>query len=164
MTASTEGYSRAQIVLHWLVALLIVPQFLFEDAISTAWRAYRRGAEAEFDIMVPAHVAAGALIFGLVVWRLVLRARRGAPPPPETEPYLQRLASRLVHAALYLLLLALPFSGAAAWFGGIEAAAEAHEVMKSILFLLVLIHVVAALYHQLWLKNGLMDRMRRPEA
>ena len=35
----------------------------------------------------------------------------------------------------------------------------AHEFGAAILFLLVIGHVVAALYHQYWLKDGLFSRM-----
>jgi cytochrome b561 len=37
--------------------------------------------------------------------------------------------------------------------------AGAHEFGAAILFLLVIGHVVAALYHQYWLKDGLFSRM-----
>ena len=56
----------------------------------------------------------------------------------------------------------LPITGGMAWFGGIEVMAEAHEVLTSLLLVLVGLHVVAALYHQFWLKDGLLMRMKRP--
>jgi len=44
----------------------------------------------------------------------------------------------------------------------VEAAAEAHEVMKALLMVLAGLHVVAALWHQFWLKDGLLLRMKQP--
>ena len=38
-----ERYTRAQIVLHWLVALLVLAQYLNNGAIGSAWSAIRRG-------------------------------------------------------------------------------------------------------------------------
>ena len=35
--STPSGYSRVQIVLHWVVVLLIAQQYLFKDAISNAW-------------------------------------------------------------------------------------------------------------------------------
>lgn len=164
MTTPTApaGYSRAQIALHWLVALLIVPQFVLHDAISAAWRAFRRGEEIAFDPLVAAHVFAGLAILLFVAWRLVLRARRGAPPPPEAEHPALKLVAKLTHGTLYLLLVLLPVSGGVAWFGGVEAAAEAHEVMKTALLALVVLHVLGALFHQFVLHSDVLARMKRP--
>jgi cytochrome b561 len=81
---------------------------------------------------------------------------------PEVKPAILKLAAHLGHMGLYALMIAMPLSGAAAWFGGIEAAAEAHEVMKFLMIALVAVHVLAALWHQFWLKDGLLLRMKRP--
>ena len=53
-----------------------------------------------------------------------------------------------------------PKAGIAAFT--ITAAAELHEAMKAVLMALVALHVLAALWHQFWLKDGLMARMKRP--
>ncbi|AMY70275.1 cytochrome b [Frigidibacter mobilis] len=160
MTEPT-GYSRTQIRLHWVVALLIVPQFVLHDGISAAVRALAQGREPTFDPLVPLHVVGGVVIAALVLWRIALRTRRAAPSLPEGEHPALKLAAKLTHGGLYLLLLGLPLSGAAAWFGGLRAAGEAHEVMKTLLLALTLLHVLAALYHQFVLKDGLMQRMKR---
>lgn len=163
LPAAPAGYTRTQIRLHWIVGLLIVPQFVFHDAISEAWDAARRGIETSgIDPLVPAHVFGGLAVFALVIWRLVLRARLGAPPPPEAEHPALKLAAKATHAALYLLLLLLPVSGAVAWFGGVEGAADGHEVMKTALLALVVLHVLGALFHQVVLKTDVLTRMKRP--
>jgi len=161
MTEPT-GYSKPQIRLHWIVALLIVPQFVLHDGISAAWRALRQGQVPAFDPLVLLHVAGGVLIAALVLWRIVLRSRRAAPPLPEGEHPALKFAAKVTHGGLYALLLALPLSGAVAWFGGVGAAGDAHEVMKTLLMALVALHVAGALYHQFVLKDGLLLRMKRP--
>ncbi|MEZ5862615.1 MAG: hypothetical protein R3D25_00455 [Geminicoccaceae bacterium] len=80
------GYSRAQIRLHWLVAVLITLQYLLHEPIVAAWRAFRKGETLAFQPLVALHVAGGLAILALVLWRSWLRYRRGAPPPPEAEP------------------------------------------------------------------------------
>lgn len=158
-----KGYSRSQIVLHWATAGVILWQFLGNGAISAAWRDLQQGQEVAFNPLIALHVLGGLAILALVVWRLVLRARRGAPAAPEAEPPLLRQAAAATHGALYLLLVGLVVSGGMAWFGGIAAAAGAHEVLKALLLALVALHVLASLWHQFWLRDGLMDRMRRPQ-
>jgi cytochrome b561 len=157
------GYSRNQIRLHWLVFALIGLQFALNEPIADAFDATRDGVATSFNPLVAVHVAGGALIGLFALWRLGLRSRRGAPPPPESETPSLRLAARITHATLYLLILALPVSGALAWFGGSEAAAEAHEIGTSVLLVLVVVHVAASLVHQFYWRTNLMDRMRTPQ-
>ena len=58
-------------------------------------------------------------------------------------------------------MLALPITGMLAWGGQIKASAEVHEVLKSLLMLLVLVHVGAVLVHQFVWKTNIMQRMKR---
>lgn len=157
---SPKGYSRTQIALHWGVALLIVLQFVLHEPIAEAWEVIRKGGTAAFDPVIALHVFGGLGVLAFVIWRLVLRARRGVPAAVETNAA-QKLAAHAVHLGLYALMILMPVSGAVAWFGGVEAAGEAHEVMKALLLILVALHVLGALWHQFWLKDGLMLRMKR---
>ena len=157
-----KGYSRAQIALHWIVAVLIVLQFVLHEPMAEAWDRVEDGIAVAFDPVVALHVFGGLAVLAFALWRIVLRQRRGAPPPPESEPAPLRLAAHLGHMALYALMVLMPVSGAVAWFGTVEAAAEVHEAMKPAMLILVLVHVAAALWHQFWLKDGLMLRMKRP--
>lgn len=158
------GYSRPQIILHWLVFVLIVLQFVLHEPIAEAWEIVEDGGTPAFNPVVAGHVFGGIAILGLALWRIVLRQSRGAPPPPETEPAALRAAAHLGHIALYGLMILMPVSGAIAWFGKVEAAAEAHEMLKPLMLALVAIHVLAALWHQFWLKDNLMARMKRPQS
>lgn len=157
------GYSPAQIALHWVVALILVPQFILNDDIGAAFRATMRGTAVEMTPLAWGHIIGGSLILVLVVWRLVLRGTRGAPPPPEGKAGPATLLAVLVHVALYLVLLVLAGTGLVAWFGGVRSAAEVHEALKLPLLLLVALHVLGALYNQFVLKNGLLSRMARAD-
>lgn len=157
------GYSSAQIGLHWIIAILISLQFLFNEPIGDAFDSVMRGTVPQFGWAVWAHIAGGISVLALVLWRLVLRRSRGVPPPPEgDEPLLGRAAS-LGHLALYALMLLVPVSGLVAWFGGVDSAGEAHEAMTSLLLLVLAVHVAATLWHQFWLKDHLLLRMMRAE-
>jgi cytochrome b561 len=157
-----KGYSARQIRLHWIVTILIVLQFVLHEPMSEAWEGIEDGLSPATNWLVLSHIAGGGLVLIFALWRLALRATRGVPPAPDAEPPLLRTAAHLGHLALYALMILMPISGLAAWFGGIEAAAEGHEVMKVALMALVAVHVLAALWHQFWLKDGLLLRMKRP--
>jgi len=158
MTKATR-YSNSQIALHWAVAVLVVGQYLFNEPIAQAWNAAANGLPVSFSPLILAHVAGGVLILALVIWRLVLKSQRAAPPPPDNEPALLKLAGQLAHWSLYGLLAAMSISGMAAWFGGLEAAAAAHGVLKILLIALIGLHVLAVIFHHLILKNPILKRM-----
>ena len=92
-----------------------------------------------------------------------LRRSRGVPPPPEGEGTLLGRAAALGHWALYALMVLMPVSGLVAWFGGVDTAGEAHEVMSNLMLFVLAVHVAAALWHQFWLKDHLLLRMMRAE-
>jgi cytochrome b561 len=146
------------------VALLIGAQFLFHDGIAAAWRALMRGAEATIGATAALHVWSGVLIGALVLWRIALRATRGAPQAPAEEPAALRRAAAVVHTALYAITLVIAGTGAAAWFGGLRDAAEVHEALTTALLVLTGVHVAAALFHGAVLRTGVLARMIRPAA
>ena len=152
-------FSPLQILLHWSVAVLVLSQFLTEDAMGSGWRALRRGMTEADALLVLAHVIGGTLILGLTVWRIVLRITRGVPPAAIAEPRPLRLAAAATHHMLYLLLLVLPVTGLAAWFGGLRPAADLHETLTTLLLAMVALHVAGAAYQQFVLRSDVLARM-----
>lgn len=59
-------------------------------------------------VLYQAHKTIGIIIFGLTLWRLVLRWRSPRPAPP---PGWRGQAAGFVHAALLVLLLVMPVTG-----------------------------------------------------
>ena len=158
-----KGYSPAQIGLHWIIALLIALQFLFNEPMGEAFDSVMRGTVPPFSWAVWAHIAGGVAILALVLWRVALRRSRGVPPPPEGEGTLLGRAASLGHWALYALMVLMPVSGLVAWFGGVDTAGEAHGLMSNLMLFVLAVHVAAALWHQFWLKDHLLRRMMRAE-
>ena len=81
-----KAYSSAQVWLHWLVAVLILAQFLDNDAIGGAWRAFRRGQEMTTSSLVWAHVVAGVAVLALAAWRLGIRSAAAPRRRPRANP------------------------------------------------------------------------------
>lgn len=157
------GYSRTQIALHWGIAALIIVQFVLHDAIVDAWKARTEGLEPAFSPLVAAHVFGGITILALACWRLVIRNRRGVPPLPDREAPLLKAAAHVTHWSLYVLMIVLPVTGIATWFGGSALADTIHTRLKFPLLLLFVLHVAGALFQQFVLKTDLLQRMSRPQ-
>jgi cytochrome b561 len=156
------GYNRLQIALHWMIFVLIVLQFVLHEPIVMAWEAIIEGRDVAPSPLVAQHVFGGLLVLALALLRLFVRLGRGAPALPEKEPAPFRMVAHVTHWSLYGLMILVPLSGAVAWFGGVEAAAEGHEILKSLLLLFVFLHIAGALVQQFVFKTNIMARMKRP--
>ncbi len=152
-------YTSLQKRLHWLVAMLLLVQYVLLDSMGKPFRQILETGVASYTTVTIGHIAIGALIFALAAWRIALRVRDGAPEAPAEEPPAFRLGAKIAHVAFYALLFGLPISGTVAWFGGIHDVGEIHEIGTNVLMALAAIHVVAVLVHQFWWKTGLIRRM-----
>jgi cytochrome b561 len=107
-TASTTGYTTTAKLLHWLVASLVVVQFVLANLAERAEDADDLVSELA---LFANHRSVGITILALIVVRLLWRWRNAPPPLPETVSQWQLMASRVSHYSLYGILLVMPISG-----------------------------------------------------
>ena len=157
------GYSRTQIILHWVIFLVVGGQFLFSDGMAQAWRGWRQTGTATLAPLAIGHMAGGTLVLILVLWRLKVRRTRGVPAHPEGGSPILHTIANVTHWTLYALLVLVPLTGLVAWVGGVETSGEAHGLLKNTLFFVVLLHFVGAIYNQFFLKNHLIARMMKAQ-
>ena len=160
-----NGYSLAQIVLHWAVVVLVIAQYLGHDAMEDAWDTIRDGGTPSAETLFGAnmHAAIGATILVLALIRLYLRFTRGAPPVPKENPAPLRFVAKATHVLLYALIIGLPLGGAAAWFFGVAPAAGVHSLGTKILFFVAILHALGAFYEHFIARTDVLKRMLRPE-
>ncbi|NIY73905.1 cytochrome b [Marivivens donghaensis] len=151
-------YTRTQVALHWSVFVLLIVSFFSHEGMKRAFGTFLRNGTAEMSTGAYVHIIVGIIILALVVWRIVLRITNTAPPEPKGG--LLGLAAKAVQFILYAVLVILPVSGLIAWFGGVHDAGDVHEVMFTIGWLLVALHIIAALVHQFYWKDNLLARMK----
>ena len=156
-------WSALQRRLHWLVAALVLGQYLLQGPMRRAGEAVAEGAPVTFGqfLVTTLHTWGGAGVALLVLWRIRLRRGRAVPTGGG------RLGPRLArwvgwhHALLYAVLLAMALSGALHYYAGVESAARWHEIGKWLLAALVTIHAAAALVHGLRPGDTVLRRMWR---
>ncbi|OWV90042.1 cytochrome B [Rhizobium sp. N122] len=159
---SITGYGVSQRLLHWAVALLIFFNLLFPDGMNVWHRLMRRGQVPTPEQIASANIHAyvGIAILLLAVVRLGLRFINGVPAEAAQEPAIFRLAARLAHAGLYILIFAMPLTGIAAYYFGINPAGSFHaDILKILLWALIAAHVAGALVHQFYWKTNVLRRM-----
>ena len=158
----STGYTTQQIVLHWLTVLLVALQYIFHEGMVAAFDEGLEAGAMTFTPAALAHMTGGALILGLASWRLLLRNDNPPPPPPEGEPGWASWLSPLAHKVFYILLIALPITGALAWGMPSEFMGDTHGALRAALLFLILAHVGAVILHMAVWKTGLIRRMTRP--
>lgn len=162
-TSSTSGtgYSGLQVALHWIVAVLIVAAWFYGEGMG---RLLHQKMEGTYSGGTPVHVILGLAALAFVVIRLIVRATSTVPgPTPETSETMAS-ARHWGHIALYVLMVAVPLGGFAAWGLGIESVADIHPLAANLLLILAGIHAALAIYHQWGKKDGTLKRMTRPGA
>ncbi|MFC6759178.1 cytochrome b [Sulfitobacter porphyrae] len=156
--ATRSAYSGFQITLHWLIAILIAAAWFLGDGMGRVLdqriAAGTTGIEGN-----TLHVWTGGAVFLLVLIRLVVRMASGVPDPVAGNPGWQDRAALWGHRALYLFMILVPALGAAAWYGHVKPAAEAHEIAVNLLVILIGGHTLMALYHHYVVRDGTLRRM-----
>lgn len=171
-----NAYTSAAIGLHWIIAALIVGGF------ALGWVMTRiPGITPDKLRFYSWHKWIGVTVLTLAVMRIVWRLTHRAPPLPDSMGVWQRCAAHGVHAALYVLMIAIPVSGylysAAAnvpvvYLGLVplppliapDPALKAwlksiHVALDYGLLALVAGHIAAAVKHQWIDRDGLLQRM-----
>jgi cytochrome b561 len=175
--AAAARYSRGAMALHWIIALLIVLNFI------GAWEAEDlEGAEKAYAMA--GHKAFGITILTLTVLRIVWRFTHKPPPLLESLKAWEAAFAKVTHSLFYFLMLAVPLAGwslhsaasngkPVAIFGLTQVPAlpvgsdkptvgmfhDLHETFATLLLVLLVLHVAAALKHALIDRDGTLRRM-----
>ena len=168
-------YTATAMTLHWFAALRVSCGFglaLFMTGLESAPEKLRYCAW---------HKGAGITVFLLAAARLARRAAHPAPALPATMPQWQVRASRVAHAVLLGLMLAIPLSGwiyssstgiSVVYLGLVplpdlipkdremaKILLLAHKSLNYMLAAVVLVHVAAALKHHFVDRDDVLARM-----
>lgn len=157
-----SSYSIPQRLLHWAVTVLVFFNLLLPDGMNRWVRAMENDGSATPQQISSAnlHAYVGIAILLCATLRLVFRYVQGVPPESETEPRLFRALARIAHACLYLLLLAMPISGMAAYYFGLDLAGSLHGgLLKGALWVLIAGHIAGVLMHQFYWRTNILRRM-----
>ena len=174
MEVVKERYSGAAIALHWLTAMLIVVNLALGLSMVPLPISPRK---LQWYLW---HKSIGTTIFLLTCARLAWRWYRPGPPPVAMAPW-QRRSAAAAHALLYVLMLLVPLSG---WVyssaTGVQvvylglfplpdlvardkslasALLATHLTLNFALFVLICVHVAAALKHHFADRDSVLTRM-----
>lgn len=170
-----QRYPRLSIIFHWIIAILIIAAFAL-GSLMTEMKI--SPSKLQFYSW---HKWLGVSILGLVALRLLSRLLLGAPAFPDSMQKWETQLANATHILLYILMFSVPLSGyfytsaagfPVVYFQLVELPTiiganpelkpilkELHEVLTSILLIVVSLHVAAALKHHFIDKDNIFQRM-----
>jgi cytochrome b561 len=169
----TEPYSKRMVIIHWLTLLLLIVAWYLGDALIDA-----RIEKNATLIGYFAHALMGGAILLLTILRMTFRGVDGTPPPLGNS--VMDIVARGVHHGLYVLLILLSITGfmtlltstvgmalvtntaillPAEYTGPSVIPHSVHEILVTVMMVVVLVHILGAIKHQFIMKDGLMRRM-----
>jgi cytochrome b561 len=153
-------YSFMQKAAHWVLLGLCISQFPTAYAIQRTHMAGPFGIKpAPLDLFLhKVHAWSGWTILALAIALLAVRLVRGAPALPHGMSAWQRWLAHAAHAGLYGFILALAVTGTGAMYVA-RGFAPIHIALTKFGIALVLLHVLAVIWHQVVRRDGLLLRM-----
>ena len=168
---------------HWLIAAMIVLQFVLAPIPENVPAG--RDIPIPFGLdklgLILRHKSFGMTVLVLVILRALWRLRSPPPALPAPMNTAERALARTSHMAFYVLLFSMPLTGwtmstaagyPVSWFGlftwptlvaknqqSFELLRDTHHFLSHVLFFLAIFHILAALKHQFWNKDGVLARM-----
>jgi cytochrome b561 len=168
-------YGAISQALHWLTVALVAAAYLLSPGGSEQ-RIY--SAAAEFARR--SHETTGMLVLTIVLLRLLWRSIEPVPESPPMEPWM-RYSAKIVHVALYALLIAIPSTAiAGAWLEGHpitllgvpnfgpmlppahdigQSVANVHTILGNVIIWLAGLHAAAALFHHFVRRDRVLASM-----
>ena len=169
-----KRYHPFLVTLHWILAIAIALWLLMGSNTLSEMS----NSDPERINSLRVHMAVGIGILVLMLTRLVVRLRSAKLEVIDASAVRMNKLSTIGHYALYTVVVLMSVSGIVTaqltglgdivFFGSGAALPEtfegivplvAHQVLSTILMLLVAGHVLASLYHQFALKEKLFSRV-----
>ena len=172
--SAPTAYTRTAVSLHWMIAGLI------GVALVMGWVMTGMGISPLKLKVYNWHKWVGITVLWLAALRILWRTTH-APPDMVPMPAWQRIAAHSLHGVLYLLMLALPFSG---WIYSNAAGVpivylrllplpnlvmkdkaladswrDVHETLGWLLVAVLVVHLLAALKHHFIDEDDTLHRM-----
>ena len=169
-----KRYHPALVSLHWLLTVLIVVALFMGSNILS--QIPNDNPEKLFALKM--HMITGFIILGLMIIRVITRKVTEKPAAADAGNAVLNKAGVIAHYLLYLLVFAMVGSGIGTAViaglpdivfnnSGVTLPEDFnnilprlfHGVISKVLFAMIFLHVLGALYHQFVRKDSLLSRM-----
>jgi cytochrome b561 len=170
LKSTPDKYGRVAVAIHWSSATAVILTWIAGFVVAEI------APPAQQAPILLAHIALGLIVFALTLLRIMWWAVADRHPgAPAGQPLWQVRTAQLVHLGLYVLLVLMASSGITTLIlsGAVPVILSggpvpdfsalvpriAHGLMSRILLALFVLHVGAALWHQVVKRDRLLARM-----
>lgn len=176
LSRSRYRYPNTQRFLHWTMALVI-----FGALGLGLYCSYLGRGSPERQFLMDIHKSLGMTALALLLVRIPIRAGIPEPEWQKSPAFHERIASRVVHLALYLLMMLMPISGYVTsstegrkvpWFGVFNwpnlllenrplgrVIGMVHHYGAYTFFGLLFLHLGAVVWHRVLRHDEVLSRM-----
>lgn len=169
--SSNNQYGSGAIIFHWLTAFLII------SMIPLGIYMHEMPVGGLKETLYKAHIVIGIIIFITTILRIVWKLMDNKVTELRTTPRYQQIMAKALHYIFYALMLGAAGSGLGyiilsgvgeqlfvadkvMWPNAKDfIPAEVHEKLTIALIPLLALHILAALYHQYIVKDGIFRRI-----
>ena len=170
LKSTPSKYGRVAVAIHWSSAIAVILTWIAGFVVAEVAPPAQQG-----PILI-AHITLGLIVFALTLLRILWWAFADKHPgAPAGQPRWQVRAAQIVHLGLYVLLVLMASSGITTLIlsGAVPTILSggqvpdfsaliprvAHGIMSRILLALFVLHMGAALWHQVIKRDHLLARM-----
>ena len=162
--SSSVGWTRLNVVLHWLIVALIIGQWIEGEYMTALWDGTLDGKpiSTTANILGTTHIVFGSVILAAALVRLLDRFVNGRPPytnRSDREPNWATWLAKITHVLLYTIIIVMPILGLAAWFTGNDDIAGYHTLLWNPLLAVAGLHVCGALAQHFYFRTKALARM-----
>jgi len=173
--SSPTRYGAVAQLFHWIIAALVVTQFVLANLAEDLPIGAHKLA------LLARHKSFGMTVLMLAILRVLWRLKNPPPELPSGMKPVERMLARATHIAFYVLLFAMPITGwlmssaknySVSWFGlftwpnligknetAFDLLRTTHGILSDALFVIAVLHILAALKHHFWHKDDVLLRM-----
>lgn len=167
-------YGSITKLLHWLIAFLVLFMLCLGFLMGYI------NNKAVFAKVINIHKLTGLAILILMIIRAIWTSINPKPELPVDMPFWQKYAACSLHFSFYIVLIIMPITG---WIMSVASGynpkllsweitlpiaqsksiatlfENIHSTLAIIIILMISMHVLAALYHLLYKKDNILQRM-----
>lgn len=170
---TSSRYGAGAKAFHWLTVMLVLAAYVLSKC--NRYSLY----SADADGLRRIHETLGLLVFIVVVLRLLWRLIDGRPATPQASRWMAR-AAKLVHFALYALLITIPATAVlGTWLEGLpvtlpgfdiapqiaqahglgQLLTKIHTALGNAILWVAGAHSAAAIFHRFYLRDDVFQSM-----
>ncbi len=176
LSSTAYRYGAMQRSLHWTMAIVI-----FGALAIGLYCSYLGHGSAQRQFLMDIHKSLGMTALALLIIRIPIRAATAEPDWRQMPPLHERLASKIVHFALYALMILMTVSGyitsssegrTVPWFGLFNwpnllaenpplgrMVGVVHQYGGYTFFALLFVHLGAVVWHRAVRRDDVLARM-----